>query len=120
MSNSYLNENDELYTDIAIQMFSAHIHGESGAIAELMESYGKSYGDNPTFMPGVVFGFIMHMGILIATLAESTDQSIESVYKSYVDAYNTGLRSKLTSIASLHPDEVVKLMEELGIINDKE
>lgn len=120
MSDSTLNEDEELFTDIAIQMFSAYSLNENNAVLELMESYRKSYGDNPAFMPGVIFAFIMHMGILISSLADAAGIDSEEAYRSYVNTYNTELRPRLAKMESLHPSAIWKLMADLGILNDTE
>lgn len=108
MSN--LNENDELYSDIAFQMFAAYVDESPSASAELMNSY-SDYSNEPTFMPGVIFGCMLHMGILLSAIADGSNVDIKDAFKKYAFAYNTEIRQKLSLIPAMHQGEAKKIFE---------
>jgi len=115
MSNEpTLNSSDELYTDIAFQMFTAYIAQNPQVTSELMDSYTSSNDNDAAFMPGVIFGCMMHMGILLATLAEATNMEIQDAFQLYAKAYNLDLRDRLVNIPALHQDVAKEMFDRIS------
>jgi hypothetical protein len=106
-----LDENEDLYTDYALQIFSAFVDNNQITIAELMASYESSNGDDLTFMPGVIFGCMIHMGLLVATIAEQHNMSPQEAFERYALSYNTDTRKHLTKVSGLHPSVAKMVLE---------
>ena len=110
-----LSENDELYSDIAFQMFSAYVD-ESPSVADTLFNSYSDQSTDPVFMPGVIFGCMLHMGILLSAIAEGSDIDVKDAFKKYAFAYNTEIRQKLSLIPSMHQGtarEMFNLMKDL-------
>jgi hypothetical protein len=82
-------------------------------INELMESYSHTNEDDPTFMPGVIFGCMMHMAILISSVASVTDSSVSDAFSSYAEMYNMEVREKMAMIPSMHQAFAKSIYEKL-------
>jgi hypothetical protein len=108
-----LSVNDELYSDIAFQMFSAYINPSGSMINELMESYSNTNDDDPTFMPGVIFGCMMHMTILLSSIADVTNTSTLDAFSAYAEMYNLEVREKMAMIPSMHQHVAKSIYEKL-------
>jgi hypothetical protein len=112
MSNE-LNINDELYSDIAIQMFSAYIGRDKNASVDLMKTYEKTNDEDPVFFPGVILGCMIHMSVLLSTVAENSGISIEDAFALYANVYNLEIRESLNNIPTLHQGFALKLYEKI-------
>ena len=97
-----LDSNDELYTDIAMQMLSAYLNNDKNVTNELMLSYSSDNEEDPAFMPGVIFGCMLHLGVLLATIAESSSMTIEEAFSHYANSYNLEMREQMSMIPTLH------------------
>jgi hypothetical protein len=111
--NEELSVNDELYSDIAFQMFSAYMNPNGSMINELMESYSFTNEDDPTFMPGVIFGCMMHMAILLSSIASVTDSSVSDAFSSYAEMYNLEVREQMAKIPGMHQAFAKSVYEKL-------
>lgn len=97
-----LNLNDELYTDIALQLLTAYASNDNEATHNLIEGYAKSSDDDPTFMPGLIFASMMHMTVLLRSIAEATNVPVEEVLIQYAATYNLHIRKEMAQIPALH------------------
>lgn len=110
--NQELDSNEELYSDISLQMFTTFING-SGA-AELIESFKDSTEDDPAFFPGVIFGCLLHMGNLLSTISEMTGVDLQEGLGFYASAYNLHMREQLSKLAALHPSQAKEMIRRLA------
>lgn len=111
--NEDLSVNDELYSDIAFQMFAAYMNPNGTMINELMESYSHTNEDDPTFMPGVIFGCMMHMAILLSTVAAESRVSVLDAFSAYAEMYNLEVRKEMALIPSMHQQFAKTVYERL-------
>jgi hypothetical protein len=109
-----LNINDELYTDIALQMLSAYINGDKEVTSELISGYASSNDDDPTFMPGLIFASMMHMAILLSAIADSTNISTEEALTHYASVYNLQFREQMAKIPALHQDIAKEMYKKIA------
>ena len=109
--------NQELYTDIAFQMLSAYIQSDIKMTSSLFSSLTDS--EDSLLLPGIIYGCIIHMGILLATLGESTSSNVEDVFKLYAQTYNTEIREKLSKMPALYPKFANQMLEAMDKINDQ-
>jgi len=111
--NKDLNGDDELYTDIALQMLVAYINGDAETTNSLINGYSLTNEDDPTFMPGVMFASMMHMSILLSSIAEAVDITIQEALGHYATTYNLHLREQMAKIPALHQDIAKELYEKI-------
>jgi hypothetical protein len=109
--NENLDVNEEIYTDVALQMFTTFINN-SGA-AELIESFKDSTEDDPAFFPGIIFGCLLHMGNLLGTLSEMTGVEVEEALGYYATTYNLHMREKLVMMPALHPSYAKEMIKQM-------
>lgn len=108
---------DNLFTDYAMQIFNAHTSENSQEnLSMLIDTYQDDATSNPAFLPGVVFGSMIHMFMMIRLLAEEKGISIDEMVHEYTDFYNSN-RKKLSKMLGNRPeyaDEMVrKFIEDL-------
>jgi len=109
--------NTELYSDIAFQMFSAYIQGDIRMGNTLFSHLSES--EDRLLLPGIIYGCIMHMGILLSSLADANSANIEDVFKLYAKTYNTEIRQKLAEMPALYPQFVNAMLDDLSDRLDK-
>jgi len=109
--------NTELYSDIALQMFSAYIQGDIKMGNVLFSNLADS--EDPLLLPGIIYGCIMHMGILLSSLADASSSNIEDVFKLYAKTYNTEIRQKLAEMPALYPYFANAILNDLTDSSDK-
>jgi len=117
-SEKDLNENDTLYTDIVAQLVSAWFTSNTKIISSICESIADDINDNESGMPGILFGFMLHITTLLSKMATEQGISIAEAWSNYLNDYNTGIRQKMSLIPILHP----KIADELSrkFLNDDE
>lgn len=104
---------DNLFTDYSLQIFNAHTSDNSQEnLSQLMDSYQSEAMDNPAFMPGVIFGSMVHMFMMIQMLADERDIKSSEMIKAYTDHYNEN-RSKLAKMLGNRPEYADKLIREM-------
>ena len=106
--------NTELYSDIAFQMLSAYIQGDKTMGNALFA--GLSDSDDQLLLPGIIYGCIIHMGILLSTISEATSSNMEEVFQLYAKTYNTEIRERLSEMPALYPQFANAMLDQ---INDK-
>jgi len=109
--------NTELYSDIALQMFSAYIQGDIKMGNVLFSNLADS--EDPLLLPGIIYGCIIHMGIIMSSLADATSSDIENVFKLYAKTYNTEIREKLSEMPALYPTFAGAMLDDLNNRLDK-
>jgi hypothetical protein len=119
MANKY-SENGELFTDYAIQLLSAFLDENQNTVTELMSSYEKDKENELSFLPGVLYGCMIHMSLFISTIADYHDISPREAFQMYATSYNTETRKHLSMVDGLHPEFAEKVLaEQLKKINMK-
>lgn len=117
-----MNDKDEfLFTDIALQMFSTFANAKNNSIDEnkevleaLFSSLSDEHGDNPFFMPALIYAFMTHMNIVFSEIAASNDVDESEVRATYIKHYNENLREHLANSMSNRPSmhkEMLALIE---------
>ena len=104
--------NTELYSDIAFQMLSAYIQGDKTMGNALFA--GLSDSDDQLLLPGIIYGCIIHMGILLSTISEATSSNMESVFQLYAKTYNTEIREKLSEMPALYPKFANAMLDQIN------
>lgn len=104
--------NTELYSDIAFQMLSAYIQGDTGMGNALFSNLSDS--EDELLLPGIIYGCIIHMGILLSTLSEATSSNMEEVFKLYAKTYNSEIRTKLSEMPALYPKFANAMLDDIN------
>lgn len=104
---------DNLFTDFALQIFNAHASDNSqDNLSQLMDSYESEATDNPAFMPGIIFGAMVHMYMMIQMLADERELETTEMIKVYTEYYNIN-RRKLAKMLGNRPEYADKLIREM-------
>jgi hypothetical protein len=94
-------------------MLSAYLGNDKKLTNDLMQSYSADNEEDPAFMPGVIFGCMLHLGVLLATIAESSSMTIEEAFSHYASSYNLEMREQMSMIPTLHQGVARQLFEVL-------
>lgn len=116
IENNGLSENNTLYTDMVLEIMGSWVNGDFEVIETVTKSIASEMGDNDTVMPGLLFGALMHMGVLIAQISSLTGDDMEKVWTNYLHNYLTETRKNMVKIPVLHPkfaEELAKKMDEM-------
>jgi hypothetical protein len=104
---------DQLFTDYAMQLFNAHCADDSHEMLKyLIESLEDEAEDNPAFLPGLVFGCMVHMLMMTQVISLEKDISVEEVNASYVSMYQKN-RVNLAKMLGNRPHYAKNLIEKL-------
>jgi len=114
-----LSTNDNLYTDFIAQLVSGWFTSNTKVISSVCHSIGEDIANNPSGMPGLLFGCLLHITTLVDKLASEKGITINEAWSEYLEDYNTNIRLRMANIPILHPnladkfgEEITKLMEE--------
>lgn len=95
---------DELFTDYTMQLFNAHCGENSHEMIKfLVNSLEEDAQDNPAFLPGLVFGGMIHMLMMIKIIALEKDISVEEATSFYIKMYQEN-RTNLAKMLGNRPD----------------
>jgi hypothetical protein len=104
---------DELFSDYAMQLFNAHCGEDSHKMIKfLVNSLEEEAEDNPAFMPGLVFGCMVHMLMMMQLVALEKGVSMDEANLFYSKMYQ-GNRKKLAKMLGNRPDYAKGLVEDL-------
>lgn len=109
-----INENDSLFTDYALEMLAAFLDPDRQTISSLIGSYSSGNENSAAFLPGVLFGSMYHLSIVMAKIAEALDKSVEEVFQEYAMDYHLHIRDTLKSIKGLHPSYAADYLEKIA------
>lgn len=95
---------DTLFTDYVMQMFNAHISEDSHSVLEaLISSYEFEATSKKSFFPGIIFGAMVHIMMLIQIIAEQEGEEITETVEKYNELYNSN-RKKLAGMLGNRPE----------------
>jgi len=107
-----LNENDDLFTDYAMQLFMAFMREGKPLVEEYMKTLEQEFLTNESFTPGLVFGMLMHMMLLIKVISTINDTEIEETLSLYALEYNDN-RKHFAGFPTNHPKFAKELMKQI-------
>jgi hypothetical protein len=95
---------DTLFTDYVMQMFNAHISEDSHKMLEaLINSYETEAVNKKSFFPGIIFGAMVHMMMLMQIISDQEDQELSETVSRYNELYNAH-RNKLSNMLGNRPE----------------
>jgi hypothetical protein len=77
------------------------------------DSISSEVGDNDTVMTGLLFGALLHIGVLISKLASVEGEDMDKIWADYLLDYNSGIRKNMTKIPVLHPEIALKIAKSM-------
>lgn len=100
---------DQLFTDYVLQLFNAHCSDNSHEMIKfLVDSLEDEALSNEAFMPGLIFGCMVHMLMMMQAIALEKDMNLHEANTEYIDMYQRN-RTKLAKMLGNRPD-YAKLM----------
>ena len=88
--NPFQEHKDTLFTDYVMQMFNAHISEDSHSVLEaLITSYEAEATSKKSFFPGIIFGAMVHMMMLMQIISEQDDTELSETVEKYNELYNS-------------------------------
>lgn len=108
-----LSTNDTLYTDFIAQLVSSWFTSNTKIIGSVCRSIGNDIAHNPSGMPGLLFGCMLHITTLIEKIATEKGISARDAWSQYLEEYNTDIRLRMANISILHPNLADKFGEAL-------
>lgn len=81
-------EDNELYTDYALQIFSSYITNDLTSMDLILQSFksdGKAVDD--MFMPGLIYGLMFHWSNTLALISSATGTDVEKLLSDYAIDY---------------------------------
>jgi hypothetical protein len=112
-SDEDLSENNTLYTDMVLEIMSSWVTGSTNIIETVVESIASEVGDNDTVMTGLLFGALLHMGVLVSKLASTMGEDMDKVWSEYLLEYSSDIRKNMTRIPVLHPEIALKIANSM-------
>jgi len=106
------DQEEYLYTDYAIQIFSAFSNRDISAIIKMFDTEDGSKRDE-SFAPGIMFGFMVHLELLFAAIAESNNETSLEAFQEYALHYSS-VRDDLKKMVLLNPTTVAEIMKNNG------
>lgn len=103
---------DQLFTDYAMQLFNAHCSDDSHEMIKyLVNSLEEEADDNPAFLPGLIFGCMVHMLMMTQIISIERQSPIDEVTASYVEMYQKN-RKDLAKMLGNRPDYAKELIKK--------
>lgn len=83
-----MTEENELYTDYALQIFSSYVSQDIDSMSSVLESF-KNDGKNidHMFLPGVIYGLMYHMRTMLELFSLYSKAPIDLLLSSYAMDY---------------------------------
>jgi hypothetical protein len=81
-------EDNELYTDYALQIFSSYIANDLTSMDLILQSFksdGKAIDD--MFMPGLIYGLMFHWSNTLSLISRATGTDVEKLLSDYAMDY---------------------------------
>lgn len=114
-----LSKDNELFTDYALQLFMAYMQEGKPLVEEYMRSLHDEFLENETFTPGLVFGMLMHMMLMIKVISSVTEGSMKDTLNLYALEYNDN-RNYFANFPTNHPKFAQALLNEIADKLEKE
>lgn len=122
-----MGQDQELFTDYAMQMFSSYQSDDIEGMQNLLMSFSNDGAvEDIVFLPGIVYGMMFHMKAMINMFAEVIGVEPKYLLEKYALGYSI-IRDDLLNNPFLnvsevrkHMDQIKKLLEEVEDLNSIE
>lgn len=104
---------DELFTDYVLQIFNAHCADDNAEILKiLISSFDEQASDNMAFMPGLIFGSMVHMLMMMQIISLEKGISLHEAVQEYIAMYQES-RTKLAKMLGNRPEYAKDMINNL-------
>lgn len=116
-----MGQDQELFTDYAMQMFSSYQSDDIEGMQNLLTSFlDDGTGEDIVFLPGLVYGLMFHMKSMMVMFADVMDVDPKFLLEKYALGYSM-IREDLLNNPFLNVGEVRKHMDEIrNLLKDVE
>lgn len=105
---------DALFTDYIIQLFNAHCSENSHEMIKyLVDSLQEEALDNEAFMPGLIFGCMVHMLMMMQVISIEKSMSLEEATQDYIKMYQSN-RKGLAKMLGNRPDYAKEMINKIN------
>lgn len=109
---------DQLFTDYSLQLFNAHCSDDSQyMIKSLVSSLEEEADDNIAFLPGLVFGCMIHMLMMVQIISLEKEIPLEEAKDAYILMYQKN-RNNLAQMLGNRPDYAKELITKFSSEDD--
>lgn len=106
-------EQEDLYTDYAIQIFSSYMIEDVMSMKMVLESFKSDGKDSDDlFLPGLIYGLLYHLGTFIKLVSNATSLPVEKLLSDYAMDYAIA-REQLLLNPLLNVNKAKGLMEQM-------
>jgi hypothetical protein len=117
-----MKQENDLYTDYALQIFSSYMIEDISSMKSVLESFRNEGKDaDHFFLPGLVYGLLYHLGTFLRLVSEASDVPTEKLLSDYAMDYaivREGLLQNPLLNVRTAKEMIDKLAEELKAIED--
>lgn len=113
---------DDLFTDYVLQIFNAHVSEDNHKVLEeLMESFAREACDQKAFFPGIIFGAMVHMLVMMQIISKEKTCSMDQSMQEYNLMYNEN-RNALSRMLGNRPEYAEEMVNKFmkQVRKDKE
>jgi hypothetical protein len=104
---------DQLFTDYAMQLFNAHCSENSHEMIKfLINSLEEEAKGNDAFFPGLVFGCMVHMLMMMQIISLEKESSIDEANSFYSNLYQKN-RKNLSMMLGNRPDYARDILSKI-------
>jgi hypothetical protein len=117
-----VSDNQDLYTDYALQMFSTYVSQDLNSMHLVLESFkNDKKNTDALFLPGIIYGLLYHMANVFDVAASALDLDVESLLRQYAFDYAIERENLLENpLLNVHKarEMLDKILEEIKSIED--
>jgi hypothetical protein len=108
-----MTEDNELYTDYALQLFSSYLIEDMASMEMILHSF-KEDGKNEDglFLPGLIYGLMYHMGTIMRLVSHGTGVELEKLLSDYAMDYAVA-REDLLDNPLLNVNKAREVMDQI-------
>lgn len=108
-----MTEDQDLYTDYALQIFSSYLNEDMNSMEYILESF-KDDGKNTDeiFMPGLIYGLMYHLSSVFRMVSVGTQVPLDKLFSDYAMDYAIA-REELLDNPLLNVHKARQVLEQI-------
>jgi hypothetical protein len=117
-----MRQENDLYTDYALQIFSSYLIEDISSMKTVLESFrSEGKDEDHFFLPGLIYGLLYHLATILKLVSDASDVTVEKLLSDYAMDYaivrEELLQNPLLNVRTAK-EMIDKLAEELKTIED--
>ena len=110
---------DSLFSDFIMQLFNAHCSENSHEMISFLISSLEEDAKNPVFLPGLVYGSMIHMFMMMQIIADEKGITFSEAIDDYIAMYQDN-RQSLSKMLGNRPEYATNLVAHMFEDEDNE